>query len=744
MFSRGALMKALNRLEAKKCVEIVGEDGLREDAAAAEFVKLVREAGCLLVKHPDAAREKRRDELIEVCRGLLSPSQEKFKQDLENHIADARAVERGFREVLRVLERTPIWKRPAAQQAWGVIRQADRELAKLHETCERQVQAAARAREPIDVHGLRVEGPEGEGPRFDDAAEATVRVLSATLSLLGHVNGWFDSKSGVLVLPEETVVEENVISEGQDHLRLANQWRELEIGWDRSRFFGARVQCRSAEMGREEGNVRSVTVLEFGPPSEFEKLERIAKDRLLGMVHGAEMETDLHDIPKVRVGLSENGRVALAPEGYLTRKECETVELFRRPFCVPMAAAAEVMAGLALAAWLRGYAYLEKLADEAARAGKRWMMRLTEAELTSGLSGAGLSEAQASRFVLLASFQREAADLYDAPLLRTADGSYRFLPSIYYGPVLGVVLLSRFASLNRRRDESGGMTNDCQFQDKGKEFERVAKSYFDRANIPARQFEYSIGAENFDCDLAVVLDDTLFIFECKNHVLPLGSLPALYYLLERLRQSGEQVKRIAQQLDGHPEIVRRQFDMAVSWRRVVPVVLQAMPCSGWKLGDVHYFDASGLLCLLDEGCASVVSRVNAGKHGGGIWKYRHKLRQGAIPTAAELEREMADPHQLRVRGGAVELQTVADFISESFAFVLPCWAARTPTLEEELRWLGVNKREADKACDEYRSLLPKLEHVLKRTGKPNSAAKVGRNDPCPCGSGRKYKRCCGG
>jgi preprotein translocase subunit SecA len=23
------------------------------------------------------------------------------------------------------------------------------------------------------------------------------------------------------------------------------------------------------------------------------------------------------------------------------------------------------------------------------------------------------------------------------------------------------------------------------------------------------------------------------------------------------------------------------------------------------------------------------------------------------------------------------------------------------------------------------------------------APKVGRNDPCPCGSGRKYKKCCG-
>jgi uncharacterized protein len=25
----------------------------------------------------------------------------------------------------------------------------------------------------------------------------------------------------------------------------------------------------------------------------------------------------------------------------------------------------------------------------------------------------------------------------------------------------------------------------------------------------------------------------------------------------------------------------------------------------------------------------------------------------------------------------------------------------------------------------------------------NSFGKVGRNDPCPCGSGKKYKKCCG-
>jgi SWIM/SEC-C metal-binding protein len=33
---------------------------------------------------------------------------------------------------------------------------------------------------------------------------------------------------------------------------------------------------------------------------------------------------------------------------------------------------------------------------------------------------------------------------------------------------------------------------------------------------------------------------------------------------------------------------------------------------------------------------------------------------------------------------------------------------------------------------------------LLRPAEPTKAAPVpGRNDPCPCGSGRKYKKCCG-
>ena len=50
---------------------------------------------------------------------------------------------------------------------------------------------------------------------------------------------------------------------------------------------------------------------------------------------------------------------------------------------------------------------------------------------------------------------------------------------------------------------------------------------------------------------------------------------------------------------------------------------------------------------------------------------------------------------------------------------------------------------------------PKREQVAKPTeeahgtsdgsleNKPRHVKKVGRNDPCPCGSGKKYKKCCG-
>ena len=45
---------------------------------------------------------------------------------------------------------------------------------------------------------------------------------------------------------------------------------------------------------------------------------------------------------------------------------------------------------------------------------------------------------------------------------------------------------------------------------------------------------------------------------------------------------------------------------------------------------------------------------------------------------------------------------------------------------------------AQEMADQQAAAEPKKVETIVR-----SEAKVGRNDPCPCGSGRKYKKCCG-
>ncbi|WP_337489209.1 SEC-C metal-binding domain-containing protein, partial [[Ruminococcus] torques] len=37
----------------------------------------------------------------------------------------------------------------------------------------------------------------------------------------------------------------------------------------------------------------------------------------------------------------------------------------------------------------------------------------------------------------------------------------------------------------------------------------------------------------------------------------------------------------------------------------------------------------------------------------------------------------------------------------------------------------------------------RLYKEQKNSGTIRKEKKIGRNDPCPCGSGKKYKKCCG-
>lgn len=56
--------------------------------------------------------------------------------------------------------------------------------------------------------------------------------------------------------------------------------------------------------------------------------------------------------------------------------------------------------------------------------------------------------------------------------------------------------------------------------------------------------------------------------------------------------------------------------------------------------------------------------------------------------------------------------------------------------EDTRKKAGVLVLEAHRAFKAYRS------RTIASTTRPASLPRVGRNDPCPCGSGKKHKKCC--
>ena len=62
--------------------------------------------------------------------------------------------------------------------------------------------------------------------------------------------------------------------------------------------------------------------------------------------------------------------------------------------------------------------------------------------------------------------------------------------------------------------------------------------------------------------------------------------------------------------------------------------------------------------------------------------------------------------------------------------------AANPKLNEilQLRQLILNTLYTRREIERMKSQFPSISAILR--------PKIGRNDPCPCGSGLKYKRCC--
>ena len=109
-----------------------------------------------------------------------------------------------------------------------------------------------------------------------------------------------------------------------------------------------------------------------------------------------------------------------------------------------------------------------------------------------------------------------------------------------------------------------------------------------------------------------------------------------------------------------------------------------------------------------------------------------------------------DPAAAYAQEGFDMFEEMINSIKEEF--VKFCYNVTVQTTTQRRNILGTGEEHKDEFVDEapeaggsqeipQQAAVPKREH--KQETVRRDAPKVGRNDPCPCGSGKKYKHCCG-
>ena len=87
---------------------------------------------------------------------------------------------------------------------------------------------------------------------------------------------------------------------------------------------------------------------------------------------------------------------------------------------------------------------------------------------------------------------------------------------------------------------------------------------------------------------------------------------------------------------------------------------------------------------------------------------------------------------------AISSTTVRTILQIDFAqFASP------PPMTKEEKQLQTNADEIESQLTHASLGPPPMRVGVPRSSSPVQASKVGRNDPCPCGSGKKYKKCHG-
>ncbi len=686
MFRKTEIRKALSNCDVQRLRKLL--DGAVNEDTGRELLLLVRHTGCLIDIYGGYQGADWLNALVEVLTNFLSELPLKLSQVFSSLLAEAVTITLIFRLIKEAVKKLDVSALPPAQQAWAVIDWASSHLAIIQEKAPASPKEA-----PILMRAgaNTIEGAEGRTFDGDEILGGTEQFLRMTLSMLAYENGWWN-EHGTLVIPQDSVppgVNANIAG---SHIYLASIW-DLVLGASEVlRFWGDSVDMTSAPVAvATEGKATEITFdLHLGTHLYF------AISRLRVM----QIEIDMHmyaiGLPEPDYGDVQTEVIPLPPHRYVSFDELATHVTLDMLYHFDLGEGTTVNS-LNPAVMTRGYAVLKRCYDQEFGKANLSMIELDKGKLTQALHNGSLSETEADAFLKTVMFGQDSRDLFDCPIVTSDEGKLYLLRGFSQFASLPRVIVSRLTSLRSK------------FENKGARFELEVIGEFVDHGIPAKGFTFTIESDEYQFDCVVLWESHVFIFECKNYLLPSESAAQEFYFMESMNDAVKQVQRLTSALrDRRGELMKR-FDTVPEDLTFVPVVLNAIPFSTDEQRDgVYLYDYSALNRFFD-GTISVDQPIKTDE---GCVRVKHlvkKLWEGTSPTPTDLINQMIMPIQLAGEFPRWHMEDMVIGLSKKTSMTIPVLRKDAASSKDLLKAIGVS----DEIVEQMLHLGDELHRELK-------------------------------
>jgi hypothetical protein len=674
MFRKTDIRQALAKRDAKRLRDLLqGTDDDEENAR--ELLRLIRQTGCLIDVYGGYREADWLKALIEVLTDALSgPS----LGALGALIAEALTITLIFRQIKDVVKKLEVSALPPAQQAWAVIAWASSHVGIIHEKSlspPKQVPLLARAgANTLDV---------GDGRTYDvdSILAGAEQFLRMTLSMLAYESGWWDQQ-GNLVIPQDAVPPEVDPKVAGLHIYLASIW-DLVLGASETlRFWGKSVDMIS--VSTDDTTMEKCTQITFDLHLGTHLYFEIARLRVM------QIEIDTHmcslGLPEPDYGDMDAELIPLPPNGFISFDELSTHVTLDMLYHFDLSEGTRIN-GLNPAVLTRGYAVLRRCYAQEFGQADLSVVEIDRPRLLQALRNGSLSDSEIEAFLATVTFGRDSKDLFDCPVIASDNGKLYLLRSFSQFSSLPRVIVSRLTSLRSK------------FENKGPRFELEVIDEFVENGVPAKGFTFTIGAEEYQFDCVVLWENYLFVFECKNYVLPSDSAAQEFYFMEAMNDATQQVQRLTDALQKNRDKLLERFAAVPKDLIFVPVILNAMPFSTDKQRNgVYLYDYSALNRFFG-GKISVNQPIKADEGWIRVEHVVKKLWEGPSPRPTDLIGQMTMPVQLAGEFPRWREQGLVVRLSGDVSMVVPILRKEAASSKDLLQAIGVSEEVADRMLE---------------------------------------------